>query len=135
MSTAVKSSLPSPVAGKANLPSDGIGHLVYLASPYSHPTPAVREARFRAVCQCAAEMMRRGMHVFSPIAHAHPIAAHGLPGDWEFWQTYDRLMLSRCDELAVLCLPGWRESIGVREEIQIASELGLSARFIDGSGS
>jgi hypothetical protein len=75
-------------------------------------------------------MMRRGMHVFSPIAHTHPIAAHGLPGDWDFWQTYDRLMLSRCDELAVLCLPGWRESVGVRAEIDIATRLGLPARFI-----
>ena len=135
MTMAVKTSFPAPTAGKGSLPNVETGHLVYLSSPYSHSDAAVREARFQAVCRCAAGMMRGGVHVFSPIAHSHPIAAHGLPGDWEFWQAYDRLMLSRCDELAVLCLPGWRESIGVREEIRIASELGLAAWFIDGSGS
>jgi hypothetical protein len=130
MSTLVKASFPAQTTGKENLTSDGTGHLVYLASPYSHFDPAVQEARFQAVCRCAAEMMRGGDHVFSPIAHTHPIAAHGLPGDWEFWQSYDRLMLSRCNELAVLCLPGWRESVGVRAEIDIAGRLGLPARFI-----
>ena len=75
-------------------------------------------------------MMRDGLHVFSPIVHGYALEVHGLPGDWEFWQGYDRLMLSRCDELAVLCLPGWRESVGVRAEIDIAGRLGLPARFI-----
>jgi len=103
--------------------------MIYLASPYSHENPAVKEERFHAACACAAEMMRSGMHVFSPIAHTHPIAAHGLPGDWAYWQTYDRAMLSRCDELVVLCLPGWKESTGVQAEIKIARELGIPVRF------
>jgi hypothetical protein len=130
MSTLAKASFPVQTTGKANLTSDGTGHLVYLASPYSHSDPAVREARFQAVCRCAAEMMRGGDHVFSPIVHGYALETHGLPGDWAFWQNYDRLMLSRCNELAVLCLPGWRESVGVRAEIDIAGRLGLPARFI-----
>ena len=104
--------------------------LIYLASPYSHPDRQIQEQRFQAVCQQAAEMMRRGELVFSPIAHTHPIAAYDLPGDWAFWRRYDRAMLERCDELAVLQLDGWEESIGVKAEIAIAKDLNLPVRFI-----
>ncbi len=80
--------------------------MIYLASPFTDDSPSVEEERFHAVCACAAEMMRAGMHIFSPIAHAYPISRHGLPGDWAYWEAYDRSMLARCDELIVLRLPG-----------------------------
>lgn len=131
MSTAVKISLKAPVAGKANLTSDSTGHLVYLASPYTHSDPAVQEARFHAVCRHAAGMMRGGVRVFSPIAHTHPIAVHGLPGDWDFWKEYDRGFIEMCAEVLVLMLPGWDQSKGVRAEIAIARELGKPVRYVD----
>ncbi len=105
--------------------------MIYLASPYSHESPAVEEERFHAVCARAAEMMRAGVHVFSPIAHAHPISHYGLPGDWSYWEAYDRAMLTRCDALTVLRLPGWERSTGVQAEIQIARELGIPVDFVD----
>lgn len=108
--------------------------MIYLASPYTHPDPAIQEERFRAVCAYAATMMRQGLRVFSPIAHTHHIALCGLPGGWEFWEAYDRDMIARCDEVAVLCLPGWEESTGVRAEIAIAAELGLPVRYLDPEG-
>ena len=104
--------------------------LTYLASPYSHPDKAIQEQRFHAVCQHAAAMMCSGELVFSPIAHTHPIVAYDLPGDWAFWRRYDLAMLERCDELVVLHLDGWEESIGVQAEIAIAKELNLQVRFI-----
>ena len=104
--------------------------LTYLASPYSHPDKQIQERRFQAACQQAAEMLKTGEIVFSPIAHTHSIAAFGLPGDWSFWQAYDRAMLERCDALAVLQLDGWEESIGVQAEIAIAKELNLPVWFI-----
>ena len=59
--------------------------MIYLAGPYTHPDPAVREARFQAACCQAAEMLRCGVPVFSPIAYSHALAAHDLPLDWAFW--------------------------------------------------
>jgi hypothetical protein len=56
--------------------------------------------------------------------------AYGLPADWSFWQHYDRALLARCDEVLVLMLPGWRESIGVREELRLARELGKPVRYL-----
>ena len=104
--------------------------VVYLASPYSHPDPRVRDARFQAACRAAAALLSAGEIVFSPIAHSHPIAAHGLPTAWEFWECADRELLRRCDELLVLMLPGWQESRGVQAEIATARELGMPVRYL-----
>jgi nucleoside 2-deoxyribosyltransferase len=104
--------------------------MIYLASPYSHPDSYVRERRFREACRASAALLRAGISVFSPIAHSHPVAHFGLPIGWEFWERVDREFLSRCDVLAVLMLPGWRESVGVQAEIRLARELGLPVEFI-----
>ncbi len=105
--------------------------LVYLATPYSHQDASVREERFRAVNAAAAELMRQGMHIFSPISHTHPIALAGdLPLGWEYWQAYDRAILAACCKLIVLMLDGWKESKGVAGEIAIAHETGIPVQFI-----
>ncbi len=109
--------------------------MIYLASPYSHPDTAIREQRFHAVCRMAARLMQQGDVVFAPIVHGHPLVGHGLPTDWPFWERFDREHLRRCDELVVLRLDGWRESVGVAAEIRIAGELGKPVRFIDPPGA
>jgi hypothetical protein len=88
--------------------------LIYLASPYSHPDPLVREARFDAACRATVDLIRAGHVVFSPIVHGHPLARFGLPTDWSFWQRFDEEHLRRCCEVLVLQADGWRESEGVR---------------------
>lgn len=105
--------------------------MIYLASPYSHADIAVREQRFRAACLAAARLIEAGHVVFSPIAHGHPIAQHGLPADWTFWEPFDREHLERSDEVVLLMLDGWQESVGVQAEIQIARELGKPIRYLD----
>ena len=104
--------------------------MIYLASPYSHPDHAVREWRFREACRAAAKLMREGHAVFSPIAHSHCICAYGLPTDWRFWEPFDRFQLQWCDEVFILMLDGWRESVGVQKEIQIAKEFGKRVRYV-----
>lgn len=105
--------------------------MIYLASPYTHPDPRVRERRFQEACRVSASLLRAGVVVFSPIAHSHPIANYGLPTSWEFWSQVDREYLARCDLLAILTIPGWRESTGVQAEIEIAKELGLRIIYIN----
>ncbi len=105
--------------------------MIYLASPYSHPDPVIREERYRAACRTAAALLREGRSVFSPIAHSHPLTEYGLPADWTFWKHCDRELLERCDEVLVLLLDGWKDSVGVREEIRIAREMGKPVRYLD----
>ena len=104
--------------------------MIYLASPYSHSDPAVRQRRFEAACRAAAMLIRQGHLVFSPIAHSHGIAQQGLPGDWKFWKRFDRRMLEVCDRMVVLCVPGWRESRGVQAEVAIARRLGKPVGYL-----
>ena len=105
--------------------------VIYLASPYNHDDPNVQELRYWEACRAAAQMMRAGWLVFSPIAHSHPIARFGLPGDFAFWETLDKAWIDRCDELVVLTISGWRDSVGVTAEIEYARQRGLPIRYVD----
>ena len=109
-----------------------VSGLIYLATPYSHEQPEVREQRFQVVNRVAAELMRGGMHIYSPISHTHSIAMAGdLPKGWDFWEQYDRVMLAACVKVIVLRQDGWDQSTGVAAEIAIAKDMGLPVEFID----
>ena len=100
--------------------------MIYLASPYSHPNPRVMVARFHAACLATAELMRRGHTTFSPIAHSHCVATFGnLHLGWEFWSDIDYEWIRLCGNIAVLTLMGWRESVGIRDELRYAESLQL----------
>lgn len=105
--------------------------MMYLASPYSNPDPAVREQRFREACRVTAALVHAGYVVFSPVVHSHFLAEHGLPNTWAFWRKQDETFLERADSLVVLMLPGWQESVGVRGEIEIARELGKPTVYLE----
>lgn len=107
--------------------------MIYLASPYSHPDALIREQRFREACRAAAALLRAGYAVFSPIAYSHALVEHGLPTDWSFWARQDRKLLARCDEVVVLQLDGWIDSVGVQSEIALARELGKPLQFVEPS--
>ena len=106
--------------------------VTYLASPYTHADPAVREARFRAVVKKAAELMLSGECVFSPIAHTHEI---GLlierPVDHDFWMLQDVAILRHCAKVSVLMLPGWMESKGVAQEIRLARDMNIPVEYVE----
>jgi len=98
---------------------------IYLACPYSHTDPNVRQKRFEQANMAAAKLMQEGHHVFSPISHTHPIALAGdLPKGWDYWQEYDRMFIEWCEVVYVLAIDGWDDSVGVQAEIAIAEELG-----------
>lgn len=106
--------------------------MIYLASPYSHVRPEIRDGRFRRVCEVAAKLMAAGHLIFSPIAHTHPIAMAGvLPTSWVYWSSFDTEMLRSCEQLWVLKLDGWEDSTGVRAEIKIAQDLKIPIRYLD----
>jgi len=105
--------------------------LVYLASPYTDPDPTVRATRFQLAVEATAAIMRGGGLVFSPIVHSHPLTAHGLPAtDGDFWWPWNSTMLSACDELWILALPGWEESAGIERERAQAMADGMRERIV-----
>lgn len=95
--------------------------LIYLASPYTHEDPAVMEERFQRVNKAAGVLLEQGHNIFSPISHFHPIAkAHNLPTEWEFWKRIDEIYISLSKQLWVLTQDGWKTSVGVNAEMEIA---------------
>ena len=105
--------------------------MIYLASPYSDPDPAIREIRFKAVCMCAARLIYKDLHIFSPIAHSHVIAvAGGLPTYFAYWRAFDLAMLKISNHLWIYTYPGWKDSTGIADEMKFAKNLGLDPRFI-----
>jgi len=105
---------------------------IYLASPYTHPDPAVREERFRAVCRAAARMMREGLAVFSPVAHSHPVEIEsGEVQSGSFWKKQDVPLLRHADALYVLMLDGWGESSGIKWEVEMAENLNIPVQYVE----
>ena len=96
-----------------------MSQLLYVACPFSHKAPAEREHRFRTACRASAILMKHHIVVFSPLSHSVPIAQYGDIGDsdHDFWMSMDIPLLHRSDELLVLALEGWTESLGVKKEM------------------
>jgi len=109
---------------------------IYLASPYSHPDPAVREARYVAACKKTAQYAKKGIAVFAPIVHSHPVAAYMDPADcmnFDLWMKLDLPILKDAAEMHILCIDGWRSSKGVAREIEFAQYNGIPTKqvFLD----
>lgn len=110
--------------------------LIYLASPYSHKDPEIRKQRYEKVLQMTAKMILKwGLIVYSPIVHNHHIACIHLERTedfaFDFWKKYDHKIISRCDELWVYELDGWKESYGVKAEMEFATSLSMKIRFVN----
>lgn len=109
--------------------------LVYLASPYTlyADTPERLEFAVDQAAKAAAKLMQAGYAVFCPVVHSHYIADHlhtDLRLNHHFWMSQDLAILEHCDTIFVLCLPGWRDSKGVNQEITEAHRLRKMVRFI-----
>lgn len=98
---------------------------IYLASPYTHKETIIRTQRWRKVSRMTAHMTRAGIIVFSPILHGHPL--HDivtLPRTTDFWARIDGSFLEHWAELLVVYqIDGWKESVGIRHEMEHAVRL------------
>lgn len=110
--------------------------LVYLASPYTDPSRQVRKKRAKAVIAVAVRLIQQyaasGVRIYSPIAHTHAMAEAGdLPCNFDYWEEFDRRVLTVCDELWIAKLDGWQESHGISNEVQIMRQLHKPIRYVD----
>lgn len=64
-------------------------------------------------------MIACGVNLFSPIAHSHPISVFGdlTQTDHTLWMRVDYPMMRAAMGLIIVEMPGWKDSIGVQEEI------------------
>lgn len=110
---------------------------VYVASPYSSSSFETMQARFEAVEQFAATFLIKGVSAYSPIVHCHELAKkYDLPATFGFWQQHDHNMILRSSAIYVLCISGWKESVGIQSELNFADENNLPILYFkpDGNG-
>lgn len=90
-------------------------------------------ARFRAAAYATAQLMVQGMHIFSPIAHTHPVqrADEALSYGYTHWKLWDEEMMGFCESIIVLKIEGWEQSVGVLAEIKYMREAGKPVAYLD----
>lgn len=98
-------------------------------------------ARAGRITQITAKLMLEhgNTHsLLSPIVHGHALIQTGigksLPHKWGYWEKHDLNLLKRCDELWVVCMPGWDKSSGVDAEIGFARRNKIKIRYITTEG-
>lgn len=106
--------------------------LIYLATPYSK-YPEGLEIAFRRASALAARLMLRGLKVYSPIAHTHPLAIHGgvNPLDHSIWLPFDEAIMKKADALLVARMKSWERSYGISEEIKFFNAAGKPVHHLD----
>ena len=110
-------------------------NVIYLACPYTDSDPAVRKARFDVATAVAADLIRAGHIVYSPITMTHPIdmvlagASNTLGSD--YWVAFDEAFMEMCSEMVVIRLDGWKGSSGIRREIAYFTEHKKPIRYMD----
>jgi hypothetical protein len=104
---------------------------IYLASPYTHPEESIMLSRFYQAVDFCAWAFKKGLYVYSPIVHWHPVATiRELPKDYMPWEKQGEVMMNSSRALWVLCLPGWEQSRGVLSEIIYIASLKKEIRFV-----
>jgi hypothetical protein len=110
--------------------------LIYLASPHSHLNRLIRAQRYNNVLQATSYFISKGFWIFSPIVHSHYVGIvleHNFnqkSNVFEYWKDFDSELITKCDEMWVLCIDGCMESKGVQAEIEIARLQGKRVIFV-----
>lgn len=108
--------------------------MIYVASPYSHPSEIVRLGRYEFVTKLIGQLQDHYPYAFiGPITQSHHTAKYMLKDNTEFvaWARRDLTYISRCNEVWVVMMDGWKESKGVIEEILFAETHAIRVRYFN----
>lgn len=91
----------------------------YLATVYSSHSDGLVVA-FEEAAKITASLLKRGIRVFSPITHFHPIAVYGGldPSDHTIWLPADAPFMQAAVGLIVAKMPNWEKSVGIAAELK-----------------
>ena len=90
----------------------------YLGTPYSK-YPAGLDAAYKLACRQRGLLLQAGVPCFSPIAHSHGVATECDldPRDLSVWLPSEAPIMAAACGLIVCMAASWRESVGLRHEI------------------
>ena len=102
--------------------------LLYLAAPYWHVEPDIRETRVLFATVAERKLINYGFAVLNPIRMSRDVA--DVLSELA-WREHGISMLRRCDIVVALRLPGYMESKGVAAELALARKLGIPTAEVD----
>ena len=105
------------------------GHLIYLAAPLGHRNLSVRASRFDGANRYFVHLVRERKLVFSPLSLGASLDAADFSNS--VWYALGLQFLARCDEMRILALDGWEESVGVGLEIRYARQLRIPIYIVN----
>ena len=103
--------------------------LCYLATPYTlYPSGTVNA--FLQAAHLAAELLKLGYNIYSPIVHSHPITRH-LDCSGIDWVEFHTPLMDAAKTLIVGKMFDWESSVGVANEIKYFSKQRKPIYYID----
>jgi hypothetical protein len=88
------------------------------------------EQRFRQTREFVNYYLRLGVPLMSPIVYCHQFATEfAAPTDALSWAPLNEELLGRSSEMWILRLAGWKSSLGIQMESQMAKRLGIPQKF------
>ena len=120
------------------LPADALdefekfdGPLIYLAAPLGHQDPCVREDRFESVNRYCGYLIRHRTLVFTPLSLGASLDEDDISNS--AWYALGLQFLARSDEMRILALDGWENSVGVGLETRYARQLRIPISVVNPS--
>lgn len=88
--------------------------------------------RMKVASEVAFKLHQEGALTFSPLTHNVPLdEISGAPNtDGVTWKRFNHELLSRCNRIMVIQMPGWDLSDGVKAEMDLADKLGIPISYI-----
>ena len=106
--------------------------MIYIAAPYSDSDQTVVDNRVKRVCEYSGGLLKNGQSCVSALTVGVSILQHtNLPTDFSFCKKLSFDLIDVCDEIHVLMLDGWDNSIGVDGEVNYGIKKGIKIKHIN----
>lgn len=108
----------------------------YIANPYNG-TKEQRSLRAKIAAEVCGKLLKRGIYAWSPIVHNH--AMMNEYGDFTLEERrtlildFDFSLLFASKGMIVLTIDGWKDSYGVKKEIEICQERSIPILYLNPS--
>ncbi|MCH7568429.1 MAG: DUF1937 family protein [Nanoarchaeota archaeon] len=107
----------------------------YFAHPYTakdkdgNYVSEAENANYFLANQRAAELLKRGYNIYSPISHTHPIHIACVEflrnHEHEIWYELDNDLIERTNFTGIILAPNWETSKGCKDELELFKKKGL----------
>lgn len=106
----------------------------YISNPYNG-TEEQREERAQIAAKVCGQLLKKDVHAWSPIVHNHSMMKTFNQFTLEERRTkileFDFSLLRASKGMIVLKIDGWKESFGVKAEIELCQKLSIPIKYLD----